>query len=151
MSLLNAWLLKRFKRRPLVMVSTLGMAACMFVSGAVTLWIKQGLIDITLLINFITITKYKCDNYFLKGNENVSWVPVLCLLLYVCASMIGLLTIPWTMTAELFPTEIRGIGHSLSYSMANLLMFLAIQSYRYVVICIILCNKDNFKLNAFFS
>lgn len=34
------------------------------------------------------------------------------------------------MTAELFPTEIRGIAHSISYSMANLLMFAALQSYR---------------------
>lgn len=48
-------------------------------------------------------------------------------------SMIGLLTIPWTMTAELFPTDIRGIAHSLSYSMANILMFAAIQSYRSVI------------------
>lgn len=105
MSLLNAWLLKKFARRHLVMVSTTGMAACMFVSGLFTLWIKE-------------------------GTTNLTWVPVLCLLLYVCSSMMGLLTIPWTMTAELFPTEIRGIGHSLSYSMANTLMFLAVQSYR---------------------
>lgn len=45
--------------------------------------------------------------------------------------MIGLLTIPWTMTAELFPNEIRGVAHSISYSMANILMFFAIQVYRY--------------------
>lgn len=44
--------------------------------------------------------------------------------------MVGMLTIPWTMTAELFPTEIRGIAHSISYSIANLLMFSALQSYR---------------------
>lgn len=43
--------------------------------------------------------------------------------------MIGMLTIPWTMTAELFPTEIRHIAHSISYSMANMLMFGAVQSY----------------------
>lgn len=34
------------------------------------------------------------------------------------------------MTAELFPTDIRGIAHSISYSIANLLMFAALQSYR---------------------
>ncbi|KAG4075623.1 hypothetical protein HA402_003448 [Bradysia odoriphaga] len=105
MSLMNAWLLKRFRRRPLIMVSSLGMAACMFVSGLVTYWIKQ-------------------------GETGLGWIPVACLLLYVCTSMIGLLTIPWTMTAELFPTDIRGIAHSISYSMANVLMFAAIQSYR---------------------
>uniref|UniRef100_A0A6E8W0L2 MFS domain-containing protein n=1 Tax=Anopheles coluzzii TaxID=1518534 RepID=A0A6E8W0L2_ANOCL len=105
MSLLNAWLLKRFPRRQLVMVSTTGMAICMFVSGLFTLWIKE-------------------------GTTTLTWIPVVGLLLYVCASMIGLLTIPWTMTAELFPTDIRGIAHSISYSMANLLMFFAVQSYR---------------------
>ncbi|KFB53723.1 AGAP009745-PA-like protein [Anopheles sinensis] len=105
MSLLNAWLLKRFPRRQLVMVSTTGMAICMFVSGLFTLWIKE-------------------------GTTTLTWIPVVGLLLYVCSSMIGLLTIPWTMTAELFPTDIRGIAHSISYSMANLLMFFAVQSYR---------------------
>lgn len=63
-------------------------------------------------------------------NKTPYWIPVVFLLLYVCTSMIGLLTIPWTMTAELFPTEIRGIAHSISYSMSNILMFIAVQTYR---------------------
>lgn len=81
------------------------MAVCMFVSGSVTVWIQQ-------------------------GATQLSWVPVVCLLLFVCSSMIGLLMIPWTLTAELFPMEIRSIGNSLAYSIANILMFLAVQSYR---------------------
>lgn len=105
MSILNAYLLKKFKRRPLVMVSAVGMSICMFTSGLFTMWIKDGTTELT-------------------------WVPVVCLLLYVAFSMFGLLTVPWTMTAELFPTAIRGIAHSISYSMANVLMFIAIQSYR---------------------
>jgi MFS family permease len=105
MSLLNAWLLKRFKRRRLIMVSTSCMALCMFASGACTVWVKQGAKELVLF-------------------------PVILLLLYVCSSMIGLLTIPWTMTAELFPNEIRGMAHSIAFSMANVLMFLAVQSYR---------------------
>lgn len=44
--------------------------------------------------------------------------------------MIGLLPIPWTMTAELFPLEIRGVAHSIAYSSANALMFASVQSYR---------------------
>lgn len=43
--------------------------------------------------------------------------------------MIGLLPIPWTMTAELFPIEIRGVAHSIAFSIANLLMFASVQSY----------------------
>lgn len=104
-SMVNTWLLRRYKRRSLCIISSLGMALCMTVSGYYTYQIKS-------------------------GDRSGYWVPVACLLLYVCTSMVGMLTIPWTMTAELFPTEIRGIAHSISYSIANLLMFSALQSYR---------------------
>ncbi|XP_033336137.1 facilitated trehalose transporter Tret1-2 homolog [Megalopta genalis] len=104
-SMVNTWLLRRYKRRPLCIISALGMTICMGVSGYFTLMIRN-------------------------GDRSGYWVPVFCLLMYVCTSMVGMLTIPWTMTAELFPTEIRGIAHSISYSIANLLMFAALQSYR---------------------
>lgn len=106
-SMVNTVLLRRYKRRHLCIISSLGMAVCMSVSGYFTWCIHQ-------------------------GDRSGYWVPILCLLLYVCTSMVGMLTIPWTMTAELFPTEIRGIAHSISYSMANLLMFSALQSYRFL-------------------
>lgn len=105
MSVFNTWMLKRFKRRPLVMTSAAGMAICMAVSGLYTLWIHE-------------------------KKTTLTWVPVVCIILYVVTSMIGLLTIPWTMTAELFPTEIRGLAHSVAYSIANLIMFASVQSYR---------------------
>lgn len=51
------------------------------------------------------------------------------LVIYVITSMVGLLSIPWTIVAELFPIEIRGVSHALVYSIANFLMFVALQSY----------------------
>lgn len=66
---------------------------------------------------------------FFLGQSDQTWVPVLLILLYVITSMIGLLPIPWTMTAELFPIEIRGVAHSIAFSIANLLMFASVQSY----------------------
>lgn len=81
------------------------MAVCMLVSGLATYGLKTGM-DLPTVI------------------------PVIFLLLYVCMSMIGLLTIPWTMTAELFPDDIRELAHSVSYSLANILMFVAVQVYR---------------------
>ncbi|KAG5675154.1 hypothetical protein PVAND_005080 [Polypedilum vanderplanki] len=105
MSLMNAWLLRRFKRRFLIMVSTFFMASFMFISGSVTIWIEE-------------------------GAKELKVVPVICLLGFVCSSMIGLLSIPWTLTAEMFPTSIRSAGHSISFSIANILMFVAVQAYR---------------------
>lgn len=43
--------------------------------------------------------------------------------------MTAVLPIPFTTIAEMFPLSIRGIGHSVIFSIANLLMFAALQSY----------------------
>ncbi|KAF5284926.1 hypothetical protein FQA39_LY16881 [Lamprigera yunnana] len=104
MSMINTWLMKRFPRRTLLATSALGMAACMSISGLFTKWIQD-------------------------GTTNFSWVPVLMLVVYVITSMVGLLSIPWTIIAELFPLAIRGVAYSIVYSFANLIMFVAIQSY----------------------
>lgn len=134
-SMVNTWLLRRYKRRVLCIISSLGMTVCMAISGYYTYLIKNGdrsgywvsFRNQTIHISFDKVDEI--DNYHVVYLP-VYQVPVLCLLLYVCTSMVGMLTIPWTMTAELFPTEIRGIAHSISYSMANMLMFAALQSYR---------------------
>jgi len=104
MSMVNTWLMKRFERRTLLTASALGMAACMAISGLYTKWIYEG-----------TTTQ--------------NWIPVAMLVVYVITSMVGLLSIPWTIIAELFPIAIRGVAHSIVYSIANFIMFIAIQSY----------------------
>ncbi|RZC37903.1 facilitated trehalose transporter Tret1-2 -like, partial [Asbolus verrucosus] len=104
MSIVNTYMLKRFCRRTLILYGSAAMAVCMFVSGLYTYWIKEGV-------------------------TTLHQVPVAAILLYVVASMVSLLSIPWTMTAELFPIEIRGLAHSIVYSSAYFIMFVSIQSY----------------------
>lgn len=58
MSVSNAWLLNKFKRRALLMVSSIGMAICMTFSGLATYMIKNGkTLSLTLQIPFKTF----CD------------------------------------------------------------------------------------------
>lgn len=104
MSIVNTYMLKRFHRRPLIMVSGLGMCMCMLFSGFFTKWI-------------------------LEGTSEMTSAPTILLLLYVITSMIGLLPIPWTMTAELFPIEIRGVAHSIAYSVNNFILFASVQMF----------------------
>lgn len=66
---------------------------------------------------------------FFSGKSEQFWVPVFLILLYVMMSMMGLLSIPWTMTAELFPIEIRGVAHSISFGVGHMLMFASVQTY----------------------
>lgn len=48
----------------------------------------------------------------------------------------GLMSIPWTMTAELYPLEIRGMAQGITISLAHVIMFLAIKSYRSLVVAL---------------
>lgn len=66
----------------------------------------------------------------LLERTTLTFLPVVFLLLYVMTTMLDLLPIPWTTTAELFPLDIREVAHSIIMSVANLIMFFSIQSYR---------------------
>lgn len=66
MSLSNAFFLKRFKRRPLVMVSGIGMAICMFISGTFTKWIKEGMLTEPLFLYKSFWCKRPCHISFQK-------------------------------------------------------------------------------------
>nr|XP_023024184.1 facilitated trehalose transporter Tret1-like [Leptinotarsa decemlineata] len=80
---------------------------------------------------YVESLKRTTNNMFVNtiGTSDQTWVPVALLVMYVVTCMIGLLPLPWTITAELFPIEIRGVANSLSFSMANVFMFGAIQSF----------------------
>lgn len=69
---------------------------------------------------------------FNTGEREPSVIPVICILLYMSVGVIGLLSIPWTMTAELFALEIRGMAQGVIVSVANTLMFAAIKVYPFL-------------------
>uniref|UniRef100_A0A1B6GLM4 Major facilitator superfamily (MFS) profile domain-containing protein n=1 Tax=Cuerna arida TaxID=1464854 RepID=A0A1B6GLM4_9HEMI len=57
---------------------------------------------------------------------------MVAMLTYMTLGVIGLITIPWTMTAELFSLDIRGMAQGLCISMANILMFSALKIYPFL-------------------
>lgn len=58
MSCINTYMLRTFHRRPLIMISGLGMCLCMLFSGFFTMWIKQGTVGVTF---FTKLTKKNCN------------------------------------------------------------------------------------------
>uniref|UniRef100_A0A1B6M1C0 Major facilitator superfamily (MFS) profile domain-containing protein n=1 Tax=Graphocephala atropunctata TaxID=36148 RepID=A0A1B6M1C0_9HEMI len=95
MGLLTSVLLNKFGRRPLFLISGIGMTIFIFISGYYTKEISQGHME-----------------------SNI--IPVICILIYISVGVIGFMSIPWTMTAELFPIEIRGMAQSLMMGFASL-------------------------------
>uniref|UniRef100_A0A8D8ZHF9 Facilitated trehalose transporter Tret1 n=2 Tax=Cacopsylla melanoneura TaxID=428564 RepID=A0A8D8ZHF9_9HEMI len=99
------YMLKTVNRRPLLMISSLIMAIFMFISGYYSMLISQGL-------------------------SSATWVPIVCILGYMFTSTIGLFSVPWVMTAEIFPLRFRGILQGTAISWAYVALFFAVRSYR---------------------
>lgn len=59
-------------------------------------------------------------------------VPAVCILIYVSLSVVGLLTLPWTMSAEMFPLDIRGQSQGLVVSLAHIVMFFSLKIYPFL-------------------
>lgn len=65
------------------------------------------------------------------GNENIltTWIPLLCILLYISAGSVGLMLIPWILPSEMFPTNVKGLFIGPIMAWSNFVMFLAVYFY----------------------
>lgn len=104
-SLCNTVVLKKVGRRPLLIFTTFGMSFCMIISGLITYWLKL-------------------------GETSFHYLPIVLLLLYVVFAIFGILTLPWTMNAEMFPQKIRGVAQGLATGILHVFMFVTIQNYQ---------------------
>ncbi|XP_033218798.1 facilitated trehalose transporter Tret1-like isoform X2 [Belonocnema kinseyi] len=117
MSIVTAWFSKIYGRRTLCIISGLGMAFSMFFSGM-----------------YMYLTSYWDE----KGNFKVTmagqqWTLIIIILAYVLTSSIGFMVIPWTLSGELLPISLRGIGSGIMVSVAYVIMFGVIKAYLYVL------------------
>uniref|UniRef100_A0A8D8LA96 Facilitated trehalose transporter Tret1 n=2 Tax=Cacopsylla melanoneura TaxID=428564 RepID=A0A8D8LA96_9HEMI len=105
MSVLTTYALRSFGRRKLCIFSGFVMTVAMFLSGY-----------------FIHTGLHQQDSI-------LKWIPVLCMLVFISAATPGLMTIPWMISAEMFPHEVRGIIQGPVMAWANIIMFAAIKTY----------------------
>lgn len=100
-TLLVGVLMDRFGRRLPAMFSGVMMAVCMFGIG----W------------------------YIASGSSAASWLPVLLILTYIFASSLGLLTLPFTMMAEVFPQRFRGLASGITIGALYSMSFVVTKLY----------------------
>jgi len=55
------------------------------------------------------------------------WVPLMCILLNVSVSMLGMVPLPWMMVGELFPLKVRGIMGGLVPSLGYFFIFVRVK------------------------
>ncbi|XP_012261237.2 facilitated trehalose transporter Tret1-like [Athalia rosae] len=91
MAVLGSRIIDRFGRRPLLIISGLGIATC-FVSLGYYFRLKSSGDDVS----------------------SIGWIPLASLSLYVIAYAIGYGMVPYVMYGELFPVETKGVASSFS-------------------------------------
>lgn len=128
MSVVTALLSKRYGRRPMLMVSGLGMAACAVAAGAT-------LVTAPALPVAPNGTATTPSSSVLASGEvfEASWPPLVFVVTFVTFSSLGYLVMPWTLVSELLPLASRGMGSGLLVSLAYLLMFGVVKSFPYLM------------------
>ncbi|XP_075235976.1 facilitated trehalose transporter Tret1-like isoform X2 [Lycorma delicatula] len=140
MSILAGGLSRIVGRRPLLIISSLGMGfSCFLIVVYQYFQINQKLPQSISLVGNETLKYTDIHdkiNVTMSNNEVQAtghWFPMLCLLFFVCTSAIGLLNIPWTMMGEILPLSIRGTGSGFLISFAYIVMFFTVKIYPFLL------------------
>lgn len=102
MSFVACVLLRKCGRRPLLMVSGVG--------------------TVVSLISLAVFLYFSSRNESLKS---IAWLPMTCLIGYICFVSIGIVPLPWCMIGEIFPLALRGLGSGIASSF-NFICFFAV-------------------------
>ncbi|XP_059047230.1 facilitated trehalose transporter Tret1-2 homolog [Achroia grisella] len=63
---------------------------------------------------FTALSMVGLSMYLYWKPPNLTWIPMMFLMMYICAISIGLVPLPWIMCGEVFPTKVRGLGSGIS-------------------------------------
>ncbi|XP_030747034.1 facilitated trehalose transporter Tret1-2 homolog [Sitophilus oryzae] len=107
--LLLSYSSKYYGRRPLSIVSGTGMSVCMLTLGSYILCIKQGLISEEL-------------------EKKLTLIPLSLLILYFFISTMGFYPIPFALSSEVYPGNIRGTAAGFGAG-CNFLFFITVKLY----------------------
>ncbi|XP_075986966.1 facilitated trehalose transporter Tret1-2 homolog isoform X2 [Anticarsia gemmatalis] len=100
MSIVACVICKQYGRRPLC-----------FISG---IWTAMSMVGLSMFLYY--------------KPENMSWLPLICLMFYICAISIGLVPLPWIMCGEVFPSRLRGLGSGISSATTFVAFFIVVKT-----------------------
>lgn len=110
-----AWMSRRFGRRPTALISGVGMTLSL-IALATHLYIQQAQEDrltdaMKVAVNESTNVSITSEDNEVTNDKPLNLLPVISILVYISASTIGFLTLPWAMIGEVFPAQIRGVSY----------------------------------------
>lgn len=128
--------------------SSLAPEHCVMILGGIDLisgFIVGGVIErysrkILLLTSGLltSICLFVCGLFFFVKNQlnldvsNISWIPLLGLIVYMFAYSLGIGTIPYMVLGEIFPVNVKGTAISIGLTMGSIFSFLVTFTYSYI-------------------
>ncbi|XP_055374142.1 facilitated trehalose transporter Tret1-2 homolog [Condylostylus longicornis] len=99
---LVGYILDKWGRRPSAIMSGFGMAICMILLAGCT-WFPD--------------------------LNNIPYLKVICIIVYIFTSTFGLMTLPFSMISEVYPQKVRGQCSGTTIFFCSILFFIAINQY----------------------
>lgn len=65
----------------------------------------------------------------LAPSSELDWIPLVCVIVFVCAFSLGLNPISWLLVGEMFPLEYRSVGPSLATGFSYVCAFVAVKTF----------------------
>lgn len=134
-SLVACILLLKMGRRSLGILSAVGTSLASFILAGYISAVQNGsTVDVSIVIlRLLSNSRRSVAMYTNKYERLQPYILAVCLLFYVGANTVGLLTLPGLMTGELMPQRARGIGGGCIFFGFNLLMFFVTKYFPQVV------------------
>ncbi|KAI5706000.1 hypothetical protein M8J76_015834 [Diaphorina citri] len=117
-------------------ISTICLGVLRLIMGVVTTYVLRtcGRRKLCILSGTVMTLAMSLSGYFIhtdlhQQDSLLKFVPILCILVFITFGTLGLVTLPWMISAEMFPNEVRGIIQGPVMAWANFIMFAAIKSY----------------------
>uniref|UniRef100_A0A0P4W055 Putative facilitated trehalose transporter tret1-like protein n=1 Tax=Rhodnius neglectus TaxID=72488 RepID=A0A0P4W055_9HEMI len=130
-----AWMSKSLGRRITALVSGVGMTISLMVLSTHLLMKHTAKYDNTFEhpLENLNLTNTNLSNVttgiLSEDVESPSFIPVITILVYILASTVGFLTLPWAMIGEVYPAQVRGIASGATTCITYIVSFIVVKLY----------------------
>lgn len=78
---------------------------------------------------FCGISMVGLGTYMCAFKSTLTWLPVVFIFIFIAASTIGYLVVPWVMIGEVYPTKVRGIIGGMTTCAGHFSIFLVVKTF----------------------
>jgi len=80
-------------------------------------------------MSILGLAMYSHETGLFHSLDSISWLPLLCVTLYMLADPMGVGSVPFLYVGEFYPSEMRSVLSGITIGLSNLEMFLVVKTF----------------------